>query len=133
ELPAALGRADTAHRALRRAAAARLLHRLLLRVSPHPLMRDSGLHGIAWFIVRAFRRAFRVASGAIAFARRLGLASALPCAPCWLPQAHLSETVQRIAQGLRAMTSPRPPALLEALHYLFRRTVGEPRMWRTTG
>lgn len=40
-LPAHLGRPDTAHRALRRAARAGLLDRLLIAVSRHPLATDS--------------------------------------------------------------------------------------------
>jgi transposase len=84
DLPAEFGRADTAHRALRRAAASGALHRMLLRVSDHPLFAGDALRGIEWFVVRAYRRAFRITPHAIAYARRLGLASALPCEPCWL-------------------------------------------------
>jgi len=132
-LPARFGKPDTAHRALRRAAVAQRLHAMLVRVSPHPAMRDDPLQAIAWFVVRAFRRAFRVAPHAIAFARRLGLASALPCAPCWLPKPHLSEAAKRIAGKLMNRGGDIPFALLEALYYLLRRSGGEPRWWRTTG
>jgi transposase len=133
EMPAEFGRADTAHRALRRAAAARLLHRMLLRVCDHPAFAGDALRGIEWFIVRAFRRAFRVAPCAITYARHLGLADALPAAPCWLPNPTLSETVRRIALHLRANPGPRPLPFLKALLCLFRGGIGEPRQWRTTG
>lgn len=133
ELPAAFGRADTAHRALRRAAEARRLHALLLHASAHPGMADSPLRAIAWFIVRAFRRAFRVAAQAIAYARHLGLASALPAATIWLPNPILSEAVRSIAQQARESAGALPLAFLRALHALARRAIGEPRLWRTTG
>ena len=132
-LPPEFGRADSAHRALRRAAAAQHLHRMLLRVSDHPAFADSALHAIEWFIVRAFRRAFRVAPHAIAFARRLGLASALPAEPFWLPQPDLSEAVKAIATKAVKHAGRLPLAFLKALHLLARRAAGEPRHWRTTG
>ena len=132
DLPAEFGRADTAHRMLRRAAAAGALHRMLLRVSDHPVFAADALHGIEWFVVRAWRRAFRVTPFAIAYARRLGLASALPCEPCWLPNPDLSEAVKRIAVKVANLPS-RPLPLLQALQFLFRRAAGEPRYWRTTG
>lgn len=132
-MPAQFGKPDTAHRALRRAALAKHLHAMLLRVSPHPLFRDEPLHAIAWFIVRAFRRAFRVAPHAIAYARRLGLASALPAPPCWLPDPDLSETVKLLARKVAQCCAEAPLALLRALHYLMGRAAGVPRMWRATG
>jgi transposase len=132
DLPAEFGRADTAHRTLRRAAASGALLRMLLRVSDHPLFAGDALRGIEWFVVRAYRRAFRITPHAIAYARRLGLASALPCEPCWLPDPDLSEAVKTLARKAAKFAS-RPPALLRALQYLFRRAAGEPRHWRTTG
>lgn len=131
-LPAEFGRADSVHRALRRAALAKQLHRMLFRVAEHPAMRGNPLRGIAWFIERAFRRVFRVAPGAIFYARHLGLAAALPAAPCWLPQPHLSEIGKRILRELFDSGAPRPVALLQAIHCLFHRGAGEKRYWRTT-
>jgi transposase len=65
-LPESLGKADSAHRALRRAARAQHLHRMLLRVSDHPeFARNNPLRAIEWFIVRAYRRAFRITRIAI--------------------------------------------------------------------
>lgn len=132
DLPAAFGRADSVHRTLRRAALARQLHRMLLRVAEHPLMRGDALRGIAWFVERAFRRAFRMAPAAVAYARHLGLAAALPAAPCWLPQPDLSETAKRILRTLYDSGAERPLALLRAIHCLFKRGAGEMRHWRTT-
>jgi transposase len=131
-LPAALGRADTAHRALRRAAADRRLHRLLVGVSAHPDVAGGTLHAIAWFVVRAFRRAFRVAECAIAFARRLGLASALPCAPAHLPQPHLSETLAALVRCFEILRPDPPLALIRALQWYHARIAGDPRRWRAT-
>jgi len=132
DLPAELGRPDTAHRTLRRAAAARVLHGMLLLVSDHPIAAMGGLRGIEWFIVRAFRRAFRVAPFAIAYARRLGLASALPCEPFWLPKPHLSETIDALCGIMRALTPRTPLWLLDALRFLHRMAAGDPRKWRAT-
>jgi transposase len=133
DLPAEFGRPDTAHRTLRRAAASAALHRMLLRVSDHPLFAHDALRGIEWFIVRAYRRAFRITPFAIAYARRLGLASALPCEPCWLPKPDLSEAVKTLARKAVKSQSALPPAFLRVLHHLFTRATGEPRYWRTTG
>ena len=131
-LPAEFGRPDSIHRTLRRAALARQLHRMLLRVAEHPLMRGDPLRGIAWFVERAFRRAFRVAPAAIAYARHLGLAAALPAAPCWLPKPHLSEAVNDIMAELMKPGTARPLPLLRAIHWLFQSAVGHVRHWRTT-
>ena len=133
DLPEAFGKPDTAHRALRRAALAKHLHAMLIRVSDHPLMARDLLRSLEWFIVRAFRRAFRVAPHAIAYARRLGLADALPAPPCWLPNPDLSETVKALADKVAKWGRLAPLPLLRALHYLRGRAAGTPRMWRATG
>jgi hypothetical protein len=132
-MPDSFGKPDTAHRALRRAARAWHLHEMLIAVSPHRLMRDSGLHGIAWFIVRAFRRAFRVAPHAIAFARRLGLADALPADPLFLPRPNLSESIKRILHRLGGEAFFALPApQLDACFHLLKIACGMPRLWKTT-
>jgi transposase len=133
DMPAAFGKPDTAHRALRRAALAKHLHAMLIRVSDHPLMARDPLRSLEWFIVRAFRRVFRVAPHAIAYARRLGLADALPALPCWLPNPDLSETAKALALKVLKSGAEAPLALLRALHYLMGRAAGRPRMWRATG
>ncbi len=132
EMPAEFGRADSVHRALRRAGEAKILHLILLRASPHPAWDGDPLRGIAWFIVRAFRRAFRTAPGAIRFARHLGLRDALPCHPLLLPQPGLSETV--IALYRKAMKAPGglTEAAVAALTALSTRVLGHPWLWRAT-
>jgi len=133
DLPDHFGKPDTAHRALRRAAHRLALHDMLLAVSRHRAMRDSGLHGIAWFIVRSFRRAFRVAPRAIAYARRLGLWSALPADPLFLPRPHLSESIKRILHrrgGDAFFALPTP--LLDAYFHLLKIACGIPKLWKTT-
>jgi transposase len=132
EMPARFGRADSAHRALRRAAAAQRLHRMLMPVSDHPAFGASPLRAIEWFIVRAYRRAFRITPIAIAFARRLGLASALPAEPFWLPDPILSEKVKAIALAARESAGRLGLAFLRALDHLARRAAGDPRRWKTT-
>lgn len=132
-LPPEFGRADSAHRALRRAALAKHLHRMLLHVSDHPAFAEGPLRAIEWFIVRAYRRAFRITPIAIAFARRLGLASALPAEPLWLPNPDLSESVKALARKAQQHIGELPMAFLRALLHLSRRAAGDPRHWRTTG
>jgi transposase len=131
-LPPEFGRPDSAHRTLRRAALGQHLHRLLLWVSDRYPGAESPLRAIEWFIVRAYRRAFRITPIAIAFARRLGLASALPAEPLWLPNPNLSETVKALARDAKNSVAALPMAFLRALLHLSRRAAGEPRHWRTT-
>ncbi len=132
EMPACFGKPDTAHRTLRRAAQGQALHGMLVRVSAHPLVRGSALHGIAWFVVRAFRRAFRVVRGAFALPLRLGLASALPCAPTFLPRPDLSENLSAFARQLLSRLGPRTAEAIRLLHYFTGRCLGDARQWRTT-
>lgn len=132
-LPAHLGKPDTAHRALRRAALAKTLHLLLLAASPHPDMRAHPLQALRWFIARAFRRAWRIAPLSLWLPRRLGLADALPAPPRWLPDEGLSETVTALALRLRETRAKLSFAGLHAFDTLRRRAFGQPRMWKTTG
>lgn len=129
-LPADLGRPDTAHRALRRHVRSGLLDRLLIAVSPHPANR--GLWAaFAWRILRAWRRMSRRLSMAqILMAKRLGLLSALPCDPVWLPRPDLSETIRFHAQFLRVESLH--PTLLRYLRTLHTLAMGDPRAWRLT-
>jgi transposase len=133
-LPEHLGKADSAHRALRRAARQKHLHRMLLRVSDHPeFARNNPLRAIEWFIVRAYRRAFRITRIAIPFARRLGLACALPAEANWLPDANLSETAKAIAARAREVCGALSVGLMLRLLDLSDRAAGQPWRWRTTG
>ncbi|WP_372620525.1 transposase [Falsiroseomonas sp.] len=127
-LPAELGRADTAHRALRRHLEAGLLDRLLVAISPHPLAAAE-LAPLAWRIARAWRRVARLASMAqLMLARRLGLASALPCAPEDLPKPYLSEFAKRLAAHVRGAG----PILLGFLAALHHEAMGRRHAWRLT-
>lgn len=128
ELPPALGRADTAHRALRRHLRAGTLERLLLAISPHPLA-GGDLASLAWRIARAFRRVARLMSMAqLLLARRLGLLSALPCAPGDLPLPGLSEILRRAAPLIRHAG----PRLLRILLLLHDALPGRRSAWRLT-
>ena len=132
-LPAHLGRADTAHRALRRAARAGLLDRLLIAVSRHPLATEP-LAALEWRIARAWRRAARLMSFAsLSLARRLGMASALPAPPDCIPDPTLSETIKRLSKMLVAeIREGRGQPLFAPLKALIRAARGNPRRWRLT-
>lgn len=129
-LPAGLGRADTAHRALRRAAAGGRLGLLLFALARRAL---PALDSLEWRIVRAYRRMFRVMPGtAITLARRLGLLSALPCHPAQLPRPGLAPLLLTAFRAILPRPAPLHPAdghLFRALHRL---VGGEMRRWRTT-
>jgi hypothetical protein len=132
-MPPEFGRHGTALRALHRAAITQRLHRILLMVARLRGLEGGPLEAIEWFIVRAFRRAFRVAPNAIGFARRLGLASALPAAPAFLPDRHLSEKLTALARELRAQATRPPLSTLQALGWLMHRAIGLPKLWKATG
>lgn len=131
ELPPDLGKPDTAHRALRRAVANGVLDRLLLAISPHPV--NGGLYrALAWRIARAWRRvARRMSMAQLLMARRLGLLSALPCAPGDLPQPHLSEIIHTVATLMRWDVFLRPETF-RYLKVLHRMAPGNLRAWRLT-
>jgi transposase len=132
EMPAEFGRPDTASRALRRAAQARILHLALLRASPHPAWDADPLRHIGWFLVRAFRRAFRVAPAGFRLPRHLGLLDALPCHPSKLPRQGLSETVIAHSRAILALPGPITRAAVVVLNGLRRLVLGDRRAWRTT-
>ncbi|WP_170985234.1 transposase [Roseomonas sp. AR75] len=125
-LPERLGRADTAHRALRRHARNGTLDRLLIAASPHPLA-GGDFRSLAWRILRAFRRVARLLTMAqLLMAKRLGLATALPCAPEHLPRPHLSAVIHRLMPLVRGAR----PALLRWMIALHDAIPGERRLWR---
>jgi transposase len=132
-LPDALGKADTAHRTLRRAAHEGLLDRLLLAVSRHPLATE-GLAGLEWRIARAWRRAVRLmAMGSLLLAKNLGMASALPAATCHIPDPTLSGIITRLSRDfLDALPRGPAPGLGRAIQRLLRLARGNLRAWRTT-
>ena len=93
DLPARFGKPDTVHRHFRRLAHAGLWQRLL-RALARP-DRPDALASLAHFVVRACRRATRIAGLAIVvLARRLGLLSALRAPSVFLPDPDLSEAVR---------------------------------------
>lgn len=101
-LPDVLGNPNSAHRALMRATRAGILDHLLVALSPHPLAQRGALASLAYRILRAWRRASRrVSMAALFLAKRLGLWTALPCAPVQLPWEGLSELICGEAQKLR--------------------------------
>ncbi len=132
-LPQTLGRADSAHRALRRATKAGLLDRLLIAVSRHPLATEA-LLSLEWRVARAWRRAARLMSMAsLMLARRLGMASALPAPPDCIPDPTLSETITRLSNLLLAeLRQGRGHRLFAPLRGLLRAAQGNPRRWRLT-
>jgi transposase len=129
ELPAHLGKPDTAHRALRRAGQAGIFPILLLKISDD---RDiGGWEALRWRICRAVRRIAKVIPLAVTLmANRLGLVDALPCAPQHLPWPGLSENIKRLAPLLRE--SALFPLVAAELRLLHRLAAGNPRAWRRT-
>jgi transposase len=94
-LPPELGKADTAHRMLRRLAERGVLDRLLVAVSPDgggtPVLRAMG-----WWICRAFRRMARVLpEHSLAAARDLAMVNAWPAEAIRLPDRVMSENTKK--------------------------------------
>lgn len=102
DLPAELGKPDSANRALRRWAKEGVLDRLLAAIAPRAQCQGAQgqgaqgqeaqgqccpvLAGLAFWIARAFRRMARVVGlASIARAKRLGLVDAWPSPTLWLP------------------------------------------------
>jgi transposase len=137
DLPPDLGKPDTAHRTLRRLAAAGHLDRLLLAVSGRDWTAAASpvLRALEYWVCRAWRRMARLASlGSLELVKRLGLFTAMPCAPWFLPDPDLSETLNRYA--VRLLTAVieeghRPPrGHLARLGRLIGFTGGNRRHWR---
>lgn len=99
ELPEHLGKPDSASRQLRRWMQAGVMDGLL-RAAVTPAF-GALRHRICW----AWRRAAQLARlSSLALARRIAPFEALPCAPCFLPDPALSETLQKII--LRGLKNP---------------------------
>jgi transposase len=150
ELPAELGRPDSAHRQLRRWARAGVLDRLLFAAagagprggdrrrrprSPAERLLRAGLAALEYRLRRAWRRMARLASVAsLLLAKRLGLWTALPCAPWFLPNPDLSETLQRLVEALFARLERNlhalPPGLLALCGKALAFAGGQPRRFR---
>lgn len=129
-LPERFGRADTAHRALRRWARSGQLEAALL--AAHAARHDvPAAASLLDRLCRAVRRMAKILPLAtLLLARRLGLLAALPCAPRHLPDPHLSEIAR--AAALSALEHPlaHPPELFGTLANLFRHAAGRLRLWR---
>jgi transposase len=130
-LPEALGRPDTAHRALRRALRSGVMDALLLGISRHRVGRQL-LAPLGWRIARAWRRLCRlVPLPRILVARKLGLLDALPCDPWFLPKPHLSELLRAYFKVFLAAGPIRRVflGLLKVMHGIWG---GDRRQWRLT-
>jgi transposase len=127
ELPPALGRANSAHRQLRRWAAAGVLDGWLMAVADHP-RRQPALAPIASWLRRAWRRmARRLPPASIALAKGLGRSEAWPAPAIRFPNPSLSET----AETLRRMAaSPICVASLGLLRSAMRLLVAARRLVR---
>ncbi|MGG5820666.1 transposase [Falsiroseomonas sp. HW251] len=129
EMPEALGKPGTVHRALCRHARAGLLDRLLVGLSSPALATRLG--SLAWRIARAWRRVARLMRlGQLLMAKRLGLLSALPCAPDFLPRPDLSE--RAMLYGRILFRGPWNRPLHRYLRLLLRMMAGDRRQWRLT-
>ena len=108
DLPAELGRPDTASRALRRWARQGVLEPLLVKTFHPDAEGCAALKGLGWWIARMFRRMARIVStAALALVRDvLRLVEACPAWPLLLPDRNLSESARRrlkpLENGLRA-------------------------------
>jgi transposase len=127
-LPPSLGKADSAHRALRRLAAAGGLDRMLEAAARHALPRS-----LEWRVARAWRRACRLMPMAsLMLARNLGLVAALPCSEADLPNPDLSETLRRARISVLESGLPILRSGLEWLIHLHRMVGGRPQAFRAT-
>jgi transposase len=129
-LPPALGRADTAHRQLRRWARSGVLELLLVAIAGQR-PADPTAAALTYRLCRMVRRAARlVPLATLLLAKRLGLTAALPCEPRFLPRPDLSEIAQKAALVALANPLAQPPGLFRTLARLFREAAGSPRRWR---
>jgi transposase len=127
-LPPTLGKADSAHRALRRLAAAGGMDRLLEAAARKALPRS-----LEWRIARAWRRACRLMPVAsLVLARNLGLVAALPCSEADLPNPDLSETLHRARISVLESGLPILRSGLKWLMLLHRMVGGRPQAFRAT-
>ena len=100
-LPEQFGKADTVSRTFRRWARLGLWQKLLEEAAVpgcEPVLRDC-----LYYICCAFRRAYRLLGvRAMLLAKRLGLYSALPSPPWYLPDPILSETFESLVRQANA-------------------------------
>ena len=139
ELPTHLGKPDSVSRTLRRWARARVIERLLMAVSDHPLAGGSQtLRRLAWFICRAFRRMARILpEDSVILARTLRMTPALPACFVYIPDPRLSEMVRSVmiqqVAALRTASRAATAEILDALkagHRVLATCFGNRRKWR---
>jgi len=126
EMPARFGKWDTAHRQLRRWMKAGVLDAWLVAAT------SDEFAGLRERICRAWRRVARGAPmGSVLLAKRLAMPAALPCAPCYLPDPALSETVKKLVA--RHIDNPwaAPRGFFGLAGKLLKQAGGNPRKWRT--
>ncbi|MBV1798977.1 transposase [Siccirubricoccus sp. G192] len=128
-LPEQFGKPDTVSRHFRRLAHAGLWARLLAALALPTC--PPALRAIEYWLCRAARRAMRLLGMAgLTLARRLGLFSALPMLPCYMPNRDLSEALHRFQARLldRLFSDPPPPGTLTRLGRLLAYAGGR-RVW----
>jgi transposase len=129
DMPAQYGNPDTAQRQLRRWMRAGVLDSWLVAA-----MSD-GFASLRERICRAWRRVARLACmGSLMLAKRLAdrvaMRAALPCAPCWLPDPALSESVKKLVS--RHIDDPwgAPRGFFGLMGKLLKQAGGNRRHWR---
>jgi transposase len=125
EMPERFGKGETARRQLVRWMKAGVLDTWLISAT------NEDFASLRERICRSWRRVARRAPlGSVLLAKRLGMPAALPCAPCFLPDLTLSETVQKLV--LHHMRNPwgAPPGFFGRAGKLLKVAGGDPRRWR---
>ncbi|MBR0683696.1 transposase [Roseomonas eburnea] len=131
DLPAEYGRADTAHRQLRRWAKSGHMDLLRSLVANRDPRQDHILNALAWRICRAWRRISRIVGlGSLLLAKRLALRPALPADLRYLPDPVLSETVQSLVRRALNRVHAQPRGLFATLGRLIAQAGGNRRRWR---
>ncbi|WP_431304464.1 transposase [Sediminicoccus sp. BL-A-41-H5] len=126
EMPARFGKPDTVRRQLVRWMQAGVLDRWLFAAT------NPEFDSLRERLCRAWRRVARRATlHQLLVVKELDLRSALPCAPCFLPDLALSESIEKlVAKALEDLRSI-PRGLLKACGGLLKMAGGDMRQWRT--
>ncbi len=125
EMPAQYGKADTAHRQLRRWMRAGVLDRWLIAA------KGEAFAGLRLRLCRAWRRAARMASmRSLMLVKGLEMPAALPCALCYLPDPALSETMRKLIAHHLEKPFETPTGFFHLAGKLLAQAGGQPRRWR---
>jgi transposase len=125
EMPARFGKPDTAQRQLRRWMRSGVLDSWLVAAA------SDAFASLRERICRAWRRVARCACvGSLLLAKRLEMRAALPCAPCYLPDPALSESVKKLVS--RHIDHPwgAPRGFFGLMGKLLKQAGGNRRHWR---